>query len=112
MDMIAFFSFFFCIMQAVVCRCTILAMLAVICLVLSIQIAVTKNLHWLVRILTGLIPMIMFGILIYRACHLDMLYLGRISEYRFAIVETSIMVILQIVSLFPNRKGDLHEIYA
>ena len=112
MAIITFFGFFLCVMQAVFCRCTILGMLAVICLILSIQIATTENQRWLVRFLTGLIPMIMFGILIYRACYLDMLYLGRISEYRFAIVEASVMVILQIVSLFPDRKGDIHEIYA
>lgn len=112
MAMIAFFGFFLCALQAYVCRCTILGMLAVTCLVSSIQLAATSEQNWWVRILTGLIPMTMLCILIYRSFGLDMLYLGRISEYRFAIVEASLIFLLHIISLFPERKGDIHEIYA
>lgn len=109
MSMIAFLGFFLCTLQAFVCRCTALGMLALICLISSLQFAATVEQSWWIRALTGLIPMTMLGFLICRTGQLDALYLGRISEYRFVIIEASVMFILHLINLFPERRQDIHQ---
>ena len=104
MAFVAFFAFFFISLQTLICKCDILGMLAVLCLLSSIFMACAPQMRWWLRILTAAIPVTLLCILVYWAGWLDMLYLGRISEYRYAGIEASAVIVLNFLALLPEGK--------
>ena len=104
MAFIAFLAFFFISLQALVCKCDILGMLAALCLISSIFMACAPKMRWWLRILTAAVPVTLLCILVYWAGWLDMLYLGRISEYRYAGIEASAIIVLNFLALLPEGK--------
>ena len=105
MAFISFLAFFFIALQAIICRCDILGLLAALCLLSSITIECTSSLRWWLRILVASIPITLLCILVYWAGWLDMLYLGRISEYRYAGIEAAAIILLHFLALLPEGKS-------
>lgn len=101
---ISFLAFFFIALQAIICRCDILGMLSVLCLGSSLLLTFVPEMRWWLRILVSAIPVALLCILVYWAGWLDMLYLGRISEYRYAAIEASGIIILHFLSLLPEGR--------
>ena len=89
---ISFLAFFFIALQAILCKCDILGMLAALCLLSSFIMLVAPEMRWWLRIL------------VYWAGWYDMLYLGRISEYRYAAIEASAIIVLHFLALLPEGK--------
>lgn len=101
---ISFLAFFFIALQAIVCKCDLLGMLAALCLLSSFVMLGAPEMRWWLRILVSAIPVTLLCILVYWAGWLDMLYLGRISEYRYAGIEASAIIILHFLALLPEGK--------
>lgn len=104
MWVVSFLAFFFIALQAIICKCDLLGMLAALCLLSSFVMVGAPDMRWWLRVLVSAIPVALLCILVYWAGWLDMLYLGRISEYRYAAIEASAIIILHFLALLPEGK--------
>ncbi len=102
-SIISYLLFFVTMIQAATTRCDLVFALAAVCLITFILLALMQKMpRWLKFLCIGLIVGLLAGI-VYFAGIFDMLYLGRIAEYRYAAVEAALMLCLSMVSLLPNR---------
>lgn len=109
MAFVAFLAFFFISIQALVTRCAILGMLAFLCLISCIYLILVPKLPYWARLLAGAIPVTLLCLIVYHAGWLDMLYLGRIPEYRYAAIESSAMILVNFTSFIPEGKIKKHH---
>ena len=104
--MVSIISYLLCLVtmiQAAATRCDLVFFLALVCLATAILLVLMPKMPgWLKALSIGLIVGLLAGV-VYFAGVYDMLYLGRIAEYRYAAVEAALMLCLSMVSLLPNR---------
>lgn len=102
-SLISYLLCFITIIQAATTRCDLVFFLALVCLATAILLLLIPQMpQWLKAMSIGLITGMLAGV-IYFAGVYDMLYLGRIAEYRYAAVEAALMLCLSMVSLLPDR---------
>ena len=91
--------------QGVLSKCDLPWLLGIICLANSLLLSFRQELPLWGRLVGSLVISGALGGVIYLAGVLDTLYLGRISEYRYAAAEATLVIGLNAVALLPDRPG-------
>lgn len=89
--------------QGILSKCDLLWLLGIICLANGLLLSFRQEFPLWVRLVGGLVISGALGVVIYLAGVLDMLYMGRIAEYRYAAAEAMLVIGLNAVALLPDR---------
>ena len=104
MTAILFITFVFTCLYGAVCKSVIFGMVSAVCLLSALISSILPTLRGFPRFLLGIVPILFAGGLAYGAFQQSSAYLAEIAEYRYASMVSVIVLFLNLVELFPDKK--------
>jgi hypothetical protein len=102
---VTFFSFFLFFLQGIYFRCDYVAIVGLVCFVISTVLIITCDTRKSVQIPVRILLVLPLCALVWAGFQLDAYYMGRIAEYRFGAIEAALLVPLLLFDVFLERKG-------